>query len=162
MPRFLVVLFVALLTLPGLAWAQDGAGVPAEETTAKVDVSKMGVSLDRIRRDLMPDATERRGGGPLNLQIHVEVFGKAPKIDFLEGFSVTGAIPYGSPTHQEVLDVITPREFRSPAVPVSAIFMQAAQYFWEKSKKSRCEQEIAEYRALVMQGVNIAPPRCTQ
>jgi hypothetical protein len=32
----------------------------------------------------------------------------------------------------------------------------------EKSKKSRCEEEIANYRALIMQGVNAAAPRCTQ
>ena len=38
----------------------------------------------------------------------------------------------------------------------------AAQQLWNKSKKSRCEQELAEYKALVMQGVAVTAPRCTQ
>ena len=40
--------------------------------------------------------------------------------------------------------------------------MWAAQWMADKSKKSRCEEEIANYRALVMQGVNVSAPRCTQ
>jgi hypothetical protein len=31
-----------------------------------------------------------------------------------------------------------------------------------KSKKQRCEAELAEYKQLVMQGVNVAAPRCAQ
>jgi hypothetical protein len=30
------------------------------------------------------------------------------------------------------------------------------------AKKAKCEEEIRQYRALVMQGVDIAAPRCTQ
>ena len=38
----------------------------------------------------------------------------------------------------------------------------AADQVWQKSKKSQCEEEIANYRALVMQGVSVAAPRCSQ
>jgi hypothetical protein len=38
----------------------------------------------------------------------------------------------------------------------------AAQKLADRSKKARCEDEIANYRALVMQGVSVAAPRCTQ
>lgn len=150
MKTLTTLLIVAALALPATAAAQD-----------QVDVSKMGVSLERIRRDLVPDARERVGGSPLNLQIHVEVFGRAPEIDFLEGFDVSGPVSYGPPTHREVLDVLTPREFRSPVMPLSAIAVQAAQWLSQRSQKSRCEAELAEYRALVMQGVNVAAPRCS-
>ena len=45
---------------------------------------------------------------------------------------------------------------------VSALAFWAAQQLWDKGKKSRCEEEIANYRALVMQGVSVAAPRCSQ
>jgi len=38
------------------------------------------------------------------------------------------------------------------------VFSQAAR----RADKSKCEQEIAEYRALVMQGIPTAAPRCSQ
>jgi hypothetical protein len=38
----------------------------------------------------------------------------------------------------------------------------AAQQLVNKSRKSECEAELANYRALLMQGVNVAAPRCTQ
>jgi hypothetical protein len=47
-------------------------------------------------------------------------------------------------------------------MPVSSLAAWAAMWFWQQSKKSRCEEEIANYRALVMQGVNVSAPRCTQ
>ena len=45
---------------------------------------------------------------------------------------------------------------------MSAVAFWLANQFWEKSKKSRCEEEIAAYRALLMQGVSVSAPRCTQ
>ena len=152
MKRLAAFLLVAFMALPGVASAQE-----------QVDVTKLGVSLDRIKRELrQAEASEQTEGGPLKLQIHVEVFGRAPKIDFLEGFSPSGPLPYGSPTHREVLDVITPQQFRAPVMQFSSVVYWATQKLWERSRKSRCEQEIAEYRALVMQGVAVAAPRCTQ
>jgi hypothetical protein len=47
-------------------------------------------------------------------------------------------------------------------VPVSAFAAWLAKWAWQESKKSRCEEEIADYRALIMQGVNVSAPRCTQ
>ena len=47
-------------------------------------------------------------------------------------------------------------------MPVSALAFWAANQIWQKSKKSACEEEIANYRAMVMQGMNVAAPRCTQ
>jgi hypothetical protein len=47
-------------------------------------------------------------------------------------------------------------------MPVSALAFWAANQIWQQSKKSKCEEEIRNYRELIMQGVNIAAPRCTQ
>jgi hypothetical protein len=71
-------------------------------------------------------------------------------------------VPHSAPTHQEHIEFVTPREFRSPAVPIYGLAMWAAQKLGDRSKKARCEQEVAEYRAMVMQGISVAAPRCTQ
>jgi hypothetical protein len=83
-------------------------------------------------------------------------------IDLLEGFNVSGPLPYGSPTHQEFLDVVTPREYRTPVVPFYSLAVAAAQKLWQYNKKRQCEAELEEYRRLVMQGVAMAAPRCNQ
>ena len=149
--RVLAALLVALLAMPAGVFAQQGQAV---------DPSKMGIDLSRIKRELAE--AQEESDDPLRLRFRVEVVGVAPKIDFLEGFSVEGAVPYGSPTHEEVLNVLTPQEFRSPVVPFSSLAVLAAQKLFEYSKKKQCEAEIEEYRRLVMQGIAIAAPRCSR
>ena len=150
--RLVALLIVVILALPTGALAQDAQAV---------DATKMGVDLSRIRRGLTETATDE-SDDPLRLRFRVEVVGVAPKIDFLENFKADGPVPYGPPTHNEVLDVLTPKEFRSPIVPFSSLAFLAAQKLADYGKKRRCEAEIDEYRRLVMQGVAIAAPRCTQ
>jgi hypothetical protein len=153
MMRVIAVLLVALFAVPSEAFAQEK---PA------VDPTKMGVDLSRIKRELAQAQAEDESDDPLRLRFLVEVVGIAPKIDFLEGFNVEGPVPYGPPTHQEVLNVLTPEEFRSPTVPIFGLAMLAAQKLANYSKKKQCEAEIEEYRRLVMQGVAVAAPRCSR
>jgi hypothetical protein len=150
-------LVVMALGLPAAGWAQT-TQAPA------IDVSKMGVSLDRIRRQLAPESTETFKADGLKLNIRVDVFGQAPAIElFPDDFSLTyGPVPNSAPTHREHIDFVTPQEFRSPAVPVYGLAVWAAQKLADRSKKARCEEEIEAYRVLVMQGVSVAAPRCTQ
>jgi hypothetical protein len=152
------VLIVCLASLPCLA--QDAAPKPEPE----IDVSKLGVSLSRIQRGLfISDSREKRGGDAMRLEFNVQVYGKSPKIEVLKGIDlVNGAVPGTAPSHGQMIDFWTPEIYRTPGLPISALASWAAQHFWEKSKKTRCEDEIAEYRALVMQGVNVSAPRCTQ
>lgn len=158
MRRAVAFLVVLALGLPASGWAQTTTPAPA------IDASKMGVSLDRIRRQLAPEPTETFKADGLKLNIRVDVFGLAPPIDFVpDDFSLTfGPVPNSAPTHREHIEYVTPREFRSPAVPVYGLAVWAAQKLADRSKKARCEDEIAAYRALVMQGVSVAAPRCTQ
>jgi hypothetical protein len=156
MSRLTALLIVALLALPVGAAAQG-----ASEERQTVDASKMGVDLSRIKRELASAAEETQDDG-LRLRFTVEVVGTAPKINLLEGFDVNGPMPYGPPSHREVLDVLTPQEFRSPVVPFSSLAALAAQKLWQYNKKRQCEAEIEEYRRLIMQGVAIAAPRCNQ
>jgi hypothetical protein len=153
MRRLIAALLVAIVAIPAGAVAQQGQAV---------DPSKMGIDLSRIRRELAEPEPAGAAEDPLRLKFRVEVVGTAPKIDFLEGFNVDGPVSYGPPTHQEVLDQLTPQEYRSPTVPIFGLAVAAAQKLYQYSKKKQCEAEIEEYRRLVMQGIAIAAPRCSR
>lgn len=83
--------------------------------------SRSSVSLERIQKKLAqlpPSAAQDR----LKLEYYIEVYGKAPQIDFFENFNVTaGPVPRSAPTHQDILDVVTPEGFRTPAPNLSAL-----------------------------------------
>ena len=134
------------------------------QATSPVDASRLGVSLDRIKRELAQSQAqdEQLRDGAMKLSFTVQVVGQAPKIDLLQGFSLNGPMAYGAPTHREVLDVVTPQAYRAPAMPLSAITYWAAQKLWQKTKKERCEEELRSYKALVMSGVSVSAPTCTQ
>jgi hypothetical protein len=158
------LLLVAALIGPGSVLAQtpEGQAQTSSASSPTVDAAKLGVDLSRIRRELVEAQEESDSDSPLRLRYTVQVMGTAPKIDLLEGFSLQGAIPYGAPTHSEVLEMLTPREYRSPVVPIYGLAALAAQKLWDYNKKRQCEAEVEEYRRLVMQGVAVAAPRCTQ
>jgi hypothetical protein len=154
------------LVLVGLAipaWAQD-APVPAPADAQAIDASKLGVDLSRIQKGLrFAESKEKSSADGLRLDFSIQVYGQAPKIDVLNGIDLfNGAVPGTAPTHNQLIELWTPPIYRTPGLPISALAYWAAQHFWEKSKKSRCEEEIANYRALIMQGVNVSAPRCTQ
>jgi len=155
-----VLIVVAGLAMP--AFAQDPQPVPAPDP--EIDATKLGVDLARIQRGLrVAETKEKSSSDGLRLSFSVQVYGQAPKIDVLQGIDLfNGGVPGSAPSHNQMIEFWTPPIYRTPGLPISALAYWAAQQFWEKSKKSRCEEEIANYRALVMQGVNIAAPRCTQ
>lgn len=156
---FATLVMIACLATPG--FAQDA---PPPKPEPEIDVTKLGVSLSRIQRGLfIAESREKQGGSAMHLEFNVQVYGQSPKIEVLKGVDLfNGPVPGTAPSHRQVIEHLTPQIYRTPTMPISALAMWAAQHFWEKSKKSRCEQEIADYRALVMQGVNVSAPRCTQ
>ena len=152
--------FIVVLSTPG--FAQDPAPAPAPEPP--IDATKLGVSLSRIQKGLfIAESRDKQTGDSMRLEFNVQVYGRAPRIEVLKGLDlVNGGVPGSAPTHRQMIDYVTPVIYRTPVMPVSALAFWAAQHFWEKGKKSACEEEIANYRALVMQGVNVSAPRCTQ
>ena len=160
-----LVLLAMLAAASSPAWAQDQQPEPAPSAdTRAIDVTKLGVSLARIQKGLRTAETrEKTNPGALRLEFNVQVYGTAPRIDVLQGIDlVNGAVPGTAPSHSQLIEFVTPQIYRTPTMPVSAFAAWAAQWLADKSKKSRCEEEIAAYRALVMQGVSVAAPRCTQ
>lgn len=152
------------LAAPAWAQAQDPPPVEAAPVATAIDATKLGVSLSRIQKHLrVAEAKEQQAGDGLRLEFNIQVFGTAPRIDVLKGVDlVNGITPDSAPSHRQMIEFVTPQIYRTPALPVSAFAAWAAQRIWQQSKKSQCEEEIANYRALVMQGVNVSAPRCTQ
>jgi hypothetical protein len=149
----------------GAGTAREVSGRPSQEAPPDVDAAKLGVSMSRIQRGLrISEAREARAGDGLKLEFQVQVFGQAPRIDIIQDFDIGRRAPlqYGAPTHAEFLNQWTPQAFRSPRVPISSMAGWALFQLVQRSDKSKCEQELADYRALVMQGISVAPPRCTQ
>lgn len=164
--RALAAWLVVLVALGGSVRGQQAKPAepppPAGEST--IDATKLGVSLSRIQRGLrIAESKDKMSADGLRLDFSIQVYGQAPKIDVLSGVDLfNGGVPGTAPSHNQLIEFWTPPIYRSPTMPVSALAFWAAKYFWEKSKKTQCEEEIANYRALVMQGVNVAAPRCTQ
>ena len=144
--------------------AQD-AGQPKPQDPPQIDATKLGVSLDRIQKGLrLAEIKEKESRDGLRLEFNVQVFGVAPRIDVIPDGEdlVFGPVPGTAPSHSQFIEYVTPAIYRQPAMPISAFAAWAAKWMADKSKKARCEEEIANYRELLMQGVNVAAPRCTQ
>jgi hypothetical protein len=153
-----------VLAVTSSALAQDTTSAPAADPQPAIDATKLGVSLSRIQKGLrIAESKEKEMRDGLRLEFQIQVYGRAPRIEVLKGVDLfNGAVPGTAPTHRDIIDFLTPQIYRTPGLPISALAMWATQHFWEKGKKARCEEEIANYRALLMQGVNVSAPRCTQ
>jgi len=93
---------------PSMVSNPDGSA----RTAAPAD-EDLPVSLDRIRRALArPPALDLRGK-PV---FRVEVFGRKPTIeDILGPDFLKGPVPYGGMTHQEFLNMVTPKDVQGYA-----------------------------------------------
>lgn len=111
--------------------AAKAATKPAEST---VDVSRLPINLDRIQRQLRQSTVRDESDG-LRLRYVVDVFGQAPRIELFGGRenALTGPAPYGAPTHQDMLQIMTPQEFSAPAANFGNLFRWLA----DKAKKDK-------------------------
>ena len=106
-------------TPPTTRQSADQGDVAARET---VDVSRLPLNLDRIQRALRQSAIREERQG-LNLRYVIDVFGQAPPLVVFtkEDNLLTGPVAYGAPTHREMIEHVTPREYRAPAADFSAL-----------------------------------------
>jgi hypothetical protein len=124
----------AVLAAAGTAEAQSAPSrtEPAPpQAEPKVDVDRLPLNLGRITRELR-QSSERRETDGLNLRFQIDVFGQAPDIQLFtrEDNLTTGPVPYGAPTHQQMLQMMTPKEFSAPVADFSALF----RWLTEKTK----------------------------
>lgn len=117
LPVVTVVVVAFVLALVAAAGAKLQAQVAESEPQAKAappgaDVDAMGVSLSRIRRQLResPPTHISTMSSSLKLEYHIEVVGKAPRIDIFKGFDIgpATAVQYGGMTHAEFLRITAP------------------------------------------------------
>ena len=87
---------------------------------------RIAVNLERVKQKLaaLPALDDTRS--LLKLSYYLDVYGRAPEPNLLEGFDVfAGPAPFGGPTHADMRDLWTPEEFSSPAIvsiPLGWIF----------------------------------------
>jgi hypothetical protein len=119
-----VLINAALLGLADAAAAQSvvALAAPAATATAGIDVSRLPISLSNIEKKFRQTTIREERDG-LNLRYFVDVYAKAPNIVLFtkEDNLLTGPVPYGGPTHREMLDMITPKEYRAPAADLGAL-----------------------------------------
>lgn len=159
MHPIILVIGAALLTGPSQqATSQpvsvavpDGTATP--RTTAPDGADDLPVSLKRIRRALAQPPALHLNGKPV---FRVEVFGRKPTIeDILGPDFLKGPVPYGGMTHQEFLNMVTPKDVRGyaafsnrEAMTVAATSLalqwalQKAVHKYEEAKNER-EREAA-------------------
>ena len=124
----------ALLVL-ALASTVQGQSAVARSAMADgetVDVSRLPLNLDRIQRELRQSAIREERDG-LNLRYVIDVYGQAPPLVLFgpEDNLVYGPVPYGAPTHKDMIAHVTPKEYRATGADFSALFRWLA----EKAKK---------------------------
>jgi hypothetical protein len=144
--RFIAAaVIVALLAGPEMSLAaqrqppatesRQPSSQPADSSTAAAaPAAELPVSIARIRRQLATRPASKTDG--LKLEYYIDVYGKYPKIDlFTDIDPMAGDVQYGSPTHQEFLNLVTPQEFKSPPADLMTPAFALMKWLMEKGKK---------------------------
>jgi hypothetical protein len=95
---------------------------PPTSTAPEIDPSKLGVSLDRVRGALAQPPPSKTSG--LRIQETIEVVGKAPKPLFWNPETAKlahGPVPFGAPTQKDILNLITPQDFKTYPIDINAL-----------------------------------------
>ena len=159
MRRALAFVLACLIGLePAAAWARQGAAAagnrpdPRPPTAPQSDaarltptVESLGMSFDRIKRELriLPPSTAKSA---IKLEYYVEVQGLMPPLPlFRPGELTTGPVPYGAPTHRDMMDHVTPLAFKAGTVPVSSLaimgIVKLLQWEAQRAREERREKD---------------------
>jgi hypothetical protein len=109
-----LVLAMSRSTAGQSAALANGAAPAGAGVVAMVDVGRLPIDLGRMERQFRRTTIREERDG-LNLRYFVDVYAKAPAIVLItpEDNVVYGPAPYGAPTHREMVQMMTPREFRA-------------------------------------------------
>jgi hypothetical protein len=130
-----IALCVSLLSSSS-AIAQNLTETPAPAEPAPIDPEKLPVSLGRIRLKLSAPADKTSG---LKIEQMIEVVGVAPPIELWteeeRAKMAHGPSPFGPPTQKEILDVITPQEFKRYPMDLNALMQWLKQKLGDSDSK---------------------------
>ena len=99
-----------------------GAAHAAAAQQTSVDVKRLPLDLTKVTRQLRQTAgTESHNG--LHIRYSIDVYGQAPRIEFFtkQDNLATGPVPYGAPTHRDMINQVTPIEYRAPIMDFSSL-----------------------------------------
>ena len=100
-----------------------GTAAPLVAQQATLDVNRLPLDLERVQRELKQStAKEEREG--LNLRYTIAVYGQAPPLVlFTPGENLAaGPVPGSAPTHRDMIEHVTPKEYRAPPADLAALF----------------------------------------
>ena len=120
--------FVGLSLSPPAVFAQgqpEGTVQPSSTVQPSTfDVDKLPVNLQRISRDIQqtPTAREQRNG--LGLRYLIQVIARTPSLLLFtkDDNLVNGPVPHSAPSHQEMIEQVTPEPFSAPAGDLNAMW----------------------------------------
>ncbi len=120
------------MTFPALLALLLMTSTAQAQAQQPVDVSRLPINLERIQRELRQSSIKEDSNG-LNIRYIIDVYGQAPPIViFGPQFDLLyGPVPNSAPTHKEMIEHVTPREYRAPAADFSALLRWLA----ERSKR---------------------------
>ena len=143
---------------------QSSAAQKPPTETVKIDPNKLPVSLDRIQRALAntPRLRFDENDRPV---FRVQVFGENPTIeDILGPDFAKGPVKYGSMTHQEFLNLVTPKDLQgygafsnkegATVATTSFLLQWTLQKAIRRLNESQDEEELAAARKEVIDALN--------
>jgi hypothetical protein len=118
------------VSLIGLLVFGAAHAAAAQQTT--VDVKRLPIDLTRVTNQLRQSAATQSQNG-LHIRYTVDVYGQAPRIDLFtkQDNLATGPVPYGAPSHRDMLEHVTPQEYRAPMMDFSNLL----RWLTDKSNK---------------------------
>jgi len=119
--RFAASMWLVLCVLalaPGAAAAQgtpeDQPRPAANGSAAAIDPDRLPVDLDKIQRAIRRPAAIKLDNE--RAVFRIEIFGRKPTIEDILGRDyLRGPVPYGGMTHQEFLNMVTPKDVQGYA-----------------------------------------------
>jgi hypothetical protein len=92
----------------------------AQQTT--VDVKRLPIDLVKVTSQLRQSAATESHNG-LHIRYTVDVYGQAPRIELYtkQDNLVNGPVPYGAPSHRDMIEHVTPQEYRAPYGDIGAL-----------------------------------------
>jgi hypothetical protein len=115
--------FVSLLTVLLLSPIAAVRAAAQDDDRAPQPAVRLSVNLERLKQKLaaLPASDDERS--LLALNYYLEVYGRAPRINLLEGFDAhIGPSPFGAPSHDDMRAIWTPEEFSSPVANLGSLF----------------------------------------
>lgn len=145
-----IPLLALIVVLAGASTARATEAKPTQrdgDSTSKVssqtvNADQLGVSIDRIRLRFKRAPLFGNVFDPekLKLTAYVDVVAKAPEIKLFGPNAkeelTSRAVPFGAPTHRDMLAIMTPIEFRTSPMDLTALIKWLADQL-EKKKEGK-------------------------